>query len=180
MKSPAVFLDRDGTLNRAFERGGVTVPPSDVAELELLPGVGPAVDRLRQAGFVLLIATNQPDVARGSQRKEKVDAINEVVRAELGLHDVLTCYHDTPDRCPCRKPEPGLLLEGARRWNVDVAASYMVGDRWSDVAAGQAAGCRTVLIETPFSKPDRCCPDRVARTLAEAVDWILTESRRIS
>ena len=169
-----VFLDRDGVLNRCYLRDGVTRPPADVAELELLPGVPEALGRLRAAGFPLVVLTNQPDVARGTQTRAAVEAINARLLAELPLLDVLTCYHDGEDGCACRKPKPGMVLEAARRHGLDPRRSFLVGDRWSDVVAGQAAGCRTVLIETPHSAAERCRPEHRAADLAGAADWILS------
>jgi D-glycero-D-manno-heptose 1,7-bisphosphate phosphatase len=174
---PAVFLDRDGVLNRALVRDGVPHPPRDLAEFELLPGVPEALARLSAAGFALVVVTNQPDVARGSQTRAGVEELNDRVRATLPVLDVLTCFHDNADGCACRKPKPGLLLEAAGRWHLDLAHSFMVGDRWSDVVAGQAAGCRTVLIATPYSKPERCSPDFRAADLAEAATWVLRGAR---
>jgi D-glycero-D-manno-heptose 1,7-bisphosphate phosphatase len=179
MKSPlrpAVFLDRDGVLNRVFERDGVTHPPACIEEFSLLPGAAEAVRRLHAAGFVLVVVTNQPDVARGVQTHEGVEAIHEHLRAELPMLEVLACYHDDADGCDCRKPKPGLLREAARRWTIDLRRSFLVGDRWSDVAAGQAAGCRALLVETPYSGGARCRPDRRVRNLAEAAEWILAYS----
>jgi D-glycero-D-manno-heptose 1,7-bisphosphate phosphatase len=170
---PAVFLDRDGVLNRVHVRNGVTHPPGDVGEFELLPGVQAAACRLHAAGLPLVVVTNQPDVARGRQTREKVEEIHDRLRAELPLLGVLACFHDGADDCPCRKPRPGMLLEAARRWGLDLGRSFLVGDRWSDVLAGQAAGCRAVLVETPFSGRDHCQPDRCVRDLTEAADWIL-------
>lgn len=170
----AVFLDRDGVINRNVVRGGVTQPPDTIEDFELLPGVLEAVRRLAEAGFVLVVVTNQPDVARGKQQREVVEQMNDVVRSALPVHDVLACYHDSGDHCTCRKPKPGMLVEAARRWGLDLERSFMVGDRWSDVLAGQAAGCRTVLIVNPYSGAERCRPDHTADALSTAVDWILT------
>lgn len=170
---PAVFLDRDGVLNRIALRDGIPHPPERLEEFDFLVGVPSALYRLREAGFALVVATNQPDVARGIQKRELVEEMNEQVRAQLPVLDVLTCYHDTADGCDCRKPKPGLLLAAARRWRLDPQISFMIGDRWSDVAAGQAAGCRTVLIDKPYSGRDRCSPDFYAPGLPEAVCWIL-------
>lgn len=175
---PVVFLDRDGVLNRTTVREGVTRPPATLAELELLPGVPPALERLSQAGFALVVVTNQPDVARGLQRREHVEEINAHLQATLPLLGVMTCFHDGPDACGCRKPKPGLLLAAAVRWSLDVAAGFLVGDRWSDILAGQAAGCRSILIDTPFSSRERCRPDAVAADLPEATGWILREHAR--
>ena len=174
----AVFLDRDGVLNRAFVRDGVTHPPANLPEFELLPGVPEAVRQLAAAGFALVVVTNQPDVARGTQDRAAVEAMNDLLCRELPLLGVLACYHDGPDGCACRKPKPGMLLEAARRWGLDLAGSFLVGDRWSDVVAGQAAGCRAVLVETPFSGRANCRPDHVAADLPGAADWILHQQSR--
>ncbi len=171
---PAVFLDRDGVLNRAFVREGVPHPPAGPDEFELLPGVPEALGRLAAAGFALVVVTNQPDVARGIQTRERVEEMNARLRAALPLLDVLTCFHDGPDECACRKPKPGMLLEAARRWRLDPGRSFMIGDRWSDVAAGQAAGCRALLVDRPYSGRTRCCPDHCVADLSEAADWILS------
>jgi D-glycero-D-manno-heptose 1,7-bisphosphate phosphatase len=159
-------------------RDGVTHPPASVAEFALLPGVREAVQRLHAAGFALVVVTNQPDVARGAQTIEGVEAIHQELRADLPMLEVLACYHDNGDGCTCRKPKPGMLLEAARRWRLDLQQSFLIGDRWSDVVAGQAAGCLTVLVETPFSGRERCRPDRCVHDLAEATKWILTVTGR--
>lgn len=169
----AVLLDRDGVLNRAFERAGVTYPPRTLDELEILPGVPAALARLRTAGLALVAVSNQPDVARGRQTRATVETLNAALVAQLGLLDVLVCYHDTLDDCACRKPRPGLLRAAAARFDLDLARSFMVGDRWSDVLAGQAAGCRTILIETPWSAAERCHPDARAPDLSGAAELIL-------
>jgi D-glycero-D-manno-heptose 1,7-bisphosphate phosphatase len=171
---PAVFLDRDGVLNRVFVRDGVTHPPAHLGELELLPGVREAVRRLADAGFALVVVTNQPDVARGVQTRTVVEAMHDRLQSELPLLEVLSCYHDNADGCPCRKPRPGLLLEAARRWGLDLRRSFLVGDRWSDVLAGQAAGCRAaLLVETSYSGRERCRPDHCVADLPAAADWII-------
>src|SRR5580700_6019682 len=135
----AVFLDRDGVLNRAFLQGGVPSPPRGPDEVEILPGVAEACRLLRRAGYVLIVVTNQPDVARGRQRREVVDAINQVVRRAVDVDDVRVCFHDDVDACSCRKPAPGLLLEAGREWQIDLSSSFMVGDRWRDIEAGRRA-----------------------------------------
>jgi D-glycero-D-manno-heptose 1,7-bisphosphate phosphatase len=173
---PAVLLDRDGVLNRVFVRDGVSHPPAHPCEFELLPGVPEALARLSFAGLALAVVTNQPDVARGTQTRAGVEVLNDLVRSALPVLDVLTCCHDNADDCPCRKPRPGLLIEAGRRWGLDLSRSFMVGDRWSDVEAGRAAGCRTVLVEMPWSGRARCRPDHCVRDLPEAADWILSVS----
>jgi D-glycero-D-manno-heptose 1,7-bisphosphate phosphatase len=174
---PAVFLDRDGVLNQVVERDGGTHPPASVEEFAFLPGTVESVRRLHAAGFSLVVVTNQPDVARGRQTREGVEAIHQRLRAELPMLDVLVCFHDDGDGCLCRKPKPGLLLEAAFRWPLDLPRSFIVGDRWSDVVAGQTAGCRAILVETPYSRRERCRPDHCVRGLAEAAEWILAQAR---
>jgi D-glycero-D-manno-heptose 1,7-bisphosphate phosphatase len=168
-----VLLDRDGVLNRAYPAGDATRPPRSLAELEILPGVGDALALLAQAGFALVGVSNQPDVARGLATRAAVEAINAQLVARLDLLAILTCFHDDADACACRKPRPGLLFDAARRFDLDLKRSVMVGDRWSDVDAGRAAGCRAILIETPWSRAERCTPDARAADLAQAAALIL-------
>src|SRR4051812_30433549 len=103
---PAVFLDRDGVINRTTVRDGVPHPPNSVEEVELLPGVADALGRLAAAGLPLIVVTNQPDVARGAQTREEVERINHFLASRLPLTAVYVCYHDNADRCECRKPKP--------------------------------------------------------------------------
>jgi len=172
-RRPAVFLDRDGVLNKTFVHGGVTHPPQGLDDFEFLPGVPAATQRLVDRGWPLVVVTNQPDVARGTQSRAIVELQHQHLMKHLPLLEVLTCYHDSGDHCPCRKPQPGLLLEAARRWNLDLRRSVMVGDRWSDVVAGQAAGCTAVLVKTPYSAAERCHPDHCVNDLTEAAAWII-------
>ncbi len=179
MTSPrrAVFLDRDGVLDRAIVRNGKPHPPASVEELEIPDEVLPALERAKEAGFVLVGVTNQPNVARGTTSRETVEAINRRLLASLPLDDLLVCYHDDGDRCDCRKPLPGLLLAAAAAHGVDPARSFMIGDRWRDVEAGRRAGCRTVWIDCGYREDWPVAPpDRVARSLTEAIDHILNDS----
>lgn len=179
VKNRAVFLDRDGVLNRAVVRNGKPCPPPSVAELEMEPHAKTTLRELKELGFTLLVVTNQPDVAKGNTTRQAVEAINHRLAAVLPVDDFFVCYHQDSDECTCRKPKPGLLLQGARKYGVDLAESFMVGDRWRDVEAGQAAGCRTVLIERGYQEQGSAIPaDATVHSLREAADWILQESRR--
>jgi D-glycero-D-manno-heptose 1,7-bisphosphate phosphatase len=172
----AVFLDRDGVLNEAVVRDGKPYPPRSETELRIFDGAADHLRRLRQAGFKLIVVTNQPDVARGTQAAAEVEAIHGRLRRELPLDDVLSCLHDDADGCACRKPKPGLILDGAARHAVDVSASFMVGDRWRDVEAGQAAGCKTVWIDRGYrERGPAAAPHARVASLAEAADWILSQ-----
>jgi D-glycero-D-manno-heptose 1,7-bisphosphate phosphatase len=169
----AVFLDRDGVLNRTVVRDGVPYPPASAAELELLDGVPAALRLLAQHGWALIVVTNQPDVARGTQTRAAVEAINQLLIAQLPLDAIYTCYHDNADGCDCRKPQPGLLRQAADAYRIDLGQSFMIGDRWSDVVAGRAAGCRTFLLDQPYSQSQRCAPDYTAASLLEAARVIM-------
>ena len=167
----AVFLDRDGVLNRVVVRAGKPYPPGSVGEIEIPPDVGPALARLKTAGFRLVVVTNQPDVARGRQRRAVVEAINADLAARLPLDEFRVCYHDDGDGCLCRKPQPGLLLAPP---TYHIARSVMVGDRWRDVEAGRRAGVRaTVMIGDGYNEALPTEPDYRAGTLEEAARWIL-------
>ena len=171
----AVFLDRDGVLNRAIMRQGKATSPRSLAELEILAGVEPACRKLRTAGFSLVVVTNQPEIARGIQTFETLDAINHLLQTELEIDSVRVCPHDDSDGCVCRKPKPGMLLEAAAELRIDLVGSFLVGDRWRDVEAGQRAGCRTIFIDGGYEELRGACPDFTARSLAEAAEWILGE-----
>ncbi|HVN06440.1 MAG TPA: HAD family hydrolase [Bryobacteraceae bacterium] len=170
----AVFLDRDGVLARALIRNGKAYAPVTPDEMEMAPDAPAALARLKRAGFLLVMVTNQPDVARGVTRREDVESMHATLRAALPLDACYVCYHDDAARCACRKPQPGMLLEAAAAHNIDLPTSFMIGDRWRDVDAGAAAGCRTVWIDRGY--PERApehAPNARVESLADAVDWIL-------
>lgn len=175
----AVFLDRDGVLNRALiGPNGDPRPPSGVAELEILPLVPEAVRRLRCLGFELVVVTNQPDVARGTLDAAAVTAVNEVLARELDLDHFRICPHDDLDGCDCRKPAPGLLIGASRDLGLDITRSYMVGDRWRDIEAGKRAGCKTILLDSGWTGNVTCQPDHSVRSLWEAAAWIAASEGR--
>lgn len=173
----AVFLDRDGTLNASIVRDGRPFPPDTVNELELLPGVVEACEALSAAAFKLIVITNQPDIARGTQDAAVVDAINARLRELVALDDIEVCPHVDADGCDCRKPDAGMILRAARRHDIDVETSVTVGDRWRDIEAGRRAGTHTVFIDAGYNErpPDR--PDLTVANLLESVPWILRTAR---
>jgi D-glycero-D-manno-heptose 1,7-bisphosphate phosphatase len=172
----AVFLDRDGVLNETTVVEGRPLPPATVDEFRLLPGVIEACTRLRDAGLVLVVVTNQPDIARGTQDPAVVGAMHARLRELVPLDAVLVCAHDDADGCDCRKPKPGLLLRAAATLDVDLTRSVMVGDRWRDVEAGAAGGCRTVFVDRGYAERRPENPDLTVRNLGEAVPWILLQT----
>jgi D-glycero-D-manno-heptose 1,7-bisphosphate phosphatase len=174
MANRAVFLDRDGVLNRAEVRDGKPCSPASVAELEILPGVAEALANLKTAGFLLLVVTNQPNVGNGIQSREAVEAMHAKLQAELPLDDIFVCYHVDADACCCRKPAPGLLEQASARYGLDMPSCYIVGDRWRDVDAGHRAGCRAILIDYGYREraPEKEPAARVY-SLRDAAQWIL-------
>jgi D-glycero-D-manno-heptose 1,7-bisphosphate phosphatase len=169
---PAVFLDRDGVINRAFVRDGKPYPPERIEDLDVLPGVAEALARLKAAGFTLVVITNQPDVARGRQTVEVVNAMHERLAAVLPIAEFRVCWHDDRDACECRKPKPGLIT---RPPAYDLRRSVVVGDRWRDVEAARRAGCRAaILVDYGYDEGPPVTPDVRVRSLAEAADWILS------
>jgi D-glycero-D-manno-heptose 1,7-bisphosphate phosphatase len=173
MRRRAVFLDRDGILNCAIIRNGRPYPPSSLEELQTSPGIEKACADLHAAGLALIMVTNQPDVARGSQTKDVVAAINGSLSSRLSLDDVRVCYHDDEDQCLCRKPQPGLLVQAAEELDIDLSRSFMIGDRWKDVEAGRRAGCKTVFVDYSYEEKKPQHPDYQTKSVADAVDWIL-------
>ena len=170
----AVFLDRDGVINRGVVKAGKPFAPFSVEEFEILPGVSEALASLRAAGYLLIVTTNQPDVARGAATRTAAEAIIAHMRRLLPLDDVMVCYHDDNDGCACRKPKPGMIIAAAVAHDVELAKSFMIGDRWRDIGAGKAAGCRTILVNA-FADPasSRIEPGVELADLAAAARWIL-------
>ncbi len=174
----AVFLDRDGVLNEPVVRNGKPFPPADASELIVSNGAFSALSELRDRGFLLVCVTNQPDIARGTLSRDTVDAIHARLLAALPLERILVCPHDDVDGCRCRKPKPGLIEEAARDLAIDAGRSYLVGDRWRDIDAGAAAGCRTVLIDRGYDeRSSDHTPDMTVATIEAAAQWILTDAR---
>jgi D-glycero-D-manno-heptose 1,7-bisphosphate phosphatase len=169
----AVFLDRDGVLNYSNVRDGLPYP-TRLDDLAIYPDAAEALGRFKQAGYLLIVVTNQPDVARGTVTRATVDEINTVLGAALPIDEFVVCAHDDAANCLCRKPKPGMVLDAAARHAVDLRQSFLIGDRWRDVDCGASAGVRTVLIDRGYREraPDHA-PDFIADSLGAAADWIL-------
>jgi D-glycero-D-manno-heptose 1,7-bisphosphate phosphatase len=167
----AVFLDRDGVLNRVVLRDGRPASPRSLEEVVLEAGAARAAVTLREAGFLLFVVTNQPDLARGLLTPAVHDSIVERVREVVAPDDLMVCPHDDRHDCACRKPRPGMLVGLAERWSVDLASSYMVGDSWKDMEAGRAAGCRVILIRADYNRG--VAADHTVASLAEATEVII-------
>jgi D-glycero-D-manno-heptose 1,7-bisphosphate phosphatase len=174
---PAVFLDRDGVLNRPVIRDGRPFPPATLDEFEIYPGVADGCAQLKAAGFILVVVTNQPDVGRGIQSRELVEAMHRKLREAVpALGAIEICYHagaSHGEPCDCRKPKPGMLFRAAADHAIDLRRSFFIGDRWRDVDCAHAAGCRALLIDHGYSERLREKPEFTVATFGEAVALIL-------
>ena len=174
----AIFLDRDGVINRAIIREKKPYPPSKIEDVVFPPGTYQAIQSLRSSGYLVIVVTNQPDVAKGVQSKEMVESIHAIIRQQLQVDDIKICYHVDEDDCHCRKPRPGMILDAAQQYSIDLAGSFMIGDRWRDIEAGKAAGCKTILIrpEISYTEPQSQGMDAVVDSLYEAAEFILNNN----
>ena len=176
----AVFLDRDGVINRPIIGDGKPYPPRSVAEFEILPGVDRACASLKSARYLLVVVTNQPDVGRGILKKEVVEEIHSAMIRRLPIDRVEVCYHagaQFGEECECRKPRPGMLINAATALDVDLSRSFMIGDRWRDIDCGKRAGCKTVFVDWGYNEELREEPDFRAANLLDAAEWILRATK---
>jgi D-glycero-D-manno-heptose 1,7-bisphosphate phosphatase len=172
----AVFLDRDGVINANLERDGKPVAPTTLDDFRIFPDAPQAVRRLKDAGFLLIVVTNQPDVRTGLTSKATMETMHERIRAAMPIDDFEICFHVNADNCACRKPKPGLLLQATAKHNIDLSKSIMIGDRWRDILAGQAAGCaQTIRIDHGLVEEQQSTPDAVVKSLSDATDLILSD-----
>ena len=166
-----MFLDRDGVLAREIVRDGSAYAPTRVEDFVLVPEAGAQVQRLRDAGFLCIVFTNQPELATGQLLQDDLDEMHRRLREAVPVDDIFFCPHHRSEGCRCYKPALGMIEDAVARWDVDLASSYVVGDRWRDVDAGRAAGCYSILIERPYSKATWASV-RVS-TLTDAVNEVL-------
>lgn len=180
MKS-AVFLDRDGVINKVIIRNGKPYPPATLDDLEFFPNVENAVNLLKVVGYYVIVVTNQPDVGKGIQTKEIVEKMHNTIYKLFKVDDIKVCYHNDENKCTCRKPKPGMLLEAAGQYSINLSKSYMIGDRWRDIEAGRAAGCETILVrgEIPYNERQAKDPDTIVNSLLEACHYILYKSKNM-
>ena len=180
MVKAAVFLDRDGVINANIMRDSKPVAPTHIDEFRFLPGVEDAIRRLKDAGYTVVVCTNQPDVATGRTSRATLDAMHRLVREKLKVDDIKVCFHTDRDNCDCRKPKPGMLLAAAHEYGIDLGMSYIIGDRWRDTAAGRAAGCATIFIDYGYKQDGPNAPEHVVASLSQAVDIIVGQCRQSS
>ena len=174
----AVFIDRDGVINRSKVVNGKPYAPRQLADFFFFPKVALSVAKLKEEGFLVVVVTNQPDIGNGLVSLEVALAMNERVRQKLKPDDLLCCIHRQDEGCSCRKPKPGMLLTAARRWDINLKSSYMVGDRASDVIAGQSAGCYTILVDRGYADRLNAMPDIRVSSLMMATRHILLREKK--
>lgn len=172
----AVFLDRDGVINRSDVIEGKPIAPKSLSELRILPGVIEAVNELKYAEYKIVVVTNQPDIANGLVSTQNVIEINKAISEITSIEHFFICPHNEIDNCVCRKPKPGLLVQAANELGIDLSKSYLVGDRWRDIAAGQAAGCVNFFIDYSYIEKEPQGAFIRVKSLFEAANLILKES----
>lgn len=177
MVTRAVFLDRDGVISANVQRDGRPVAPTSMADFRILPGVEEAAQRLKEFGFVLIVVTNQPDISTGRNTMATLDRMHDELRRRLPLDEIKVCVHVDDDGCHCRKPKPGMLLDAARERGIDLTLSIMIGDRWRDIEAGQAAGCSTIMVDCGSIHERPSTPHKTVRSLPDAVAYIIGHER---
>lgn len=175
-KRRAAFLDRDGVINESIVRDGKPYAPTSLAGFKLLPGVEEALQSLRAAGYLNVVVTNQPDVATGKAKRADIDAIHAELK-KLPIDAVKVCFHGDAEQCPCRKPRAGLLLEAAEELGIDLAASFLVGDRWRDVGAAHAAGCTALFVDYRYEERRPDPPYMEVKSLPEAAALIIRSNK---
>jgi D-glycero-D-manno-heptose 1,7-bisphosphate phosphatase len=152
----AIFLDRDGVINKVLLNNGKPFSPRWFNEFELLPEIENALNFFKEAKFMNIVITNQPDIARGLMKWEELEKMHVFMKEKLLIDDIMVCPHRDKDNCLCRKPKPGALLEAAKKWDIDLKESFFVGDTWKDAMAGEQAGCKTILIDRPYNQGVAC------------------------
>lgn len=171
----AVFLDRDGVLTVPEFRGGRSFAPRRLADFRVYDGASASLIALKNAGFRLVVVTNQPDVGNGLVDKPVIEEMHRRLGQQLPLDAIEVCYHGQRSGCDCRKPQPGMLLRAAARFGIDCTRSFMVGDRTSDVEAGRRAGCKTVFIDLGYDGEHAEQPDFTVSSLGEAAKIIISQ-----
>lgn len=174
MSQKTIFLDRDGVINKIVFREGRPTSPRHIDEFEIVAGVEESLKRLHAAGFMLFVVTNQPELARGLLTAESLRLMTERIMRTLIVDDVRVCPHDGHDGCSCRKPQPGMLVQLARDYDLALEESYIVGDTWKDTWAGRSAGCRSIILDRWYNRDDPA--DTRVPNLSTAVDLITEAS----
>lgn len=166
----AIFLDRDGVINKPLIKNGRPFSPRTIDDFEILPGVEKALNLFHDLGYLNIVATNQPDIARCLMSEQILNGMHDLIRQNLVVDDIFVCPHDNSDNCHCRKPKPGMIMDAAAKWDIDITSSYFIGDTRKDIHAGRAAGCLTILLARPYNEEIES--DYRANSLFDVVNMI--------
>ncbi|MBF0288345.1 MAG: HAD family hydrolase [SAR324 cluster bacterium] len=175
MKNKAILLDRDGVINHSIVIGGKPYPPPTMAEFQFTEAIQETLEILKKANYILVIFTNQPDVGRKTQSLQQVEMFHQHIQVTLPIDQIYACFHDNSDQCDCRKPKPGMLYQAQKDWNIDFSRSYVVGDRWRDIDAGNEVGCQTIWIDYGYDEELHSQPDFTVQSVQEISKIIYTE-----
>lgn len=172
----AIFIDRDGVINQLVSRDGGKYSPRLVTDFQIFPSVPNAIKQIREAGYLVVVVTNQPDISRGLLKPHVLDEMHQLLRAICQVDAIYVCPHDNSDDCLCRKPLPGMLLQAATDLSIDLNNSWMIGDRATDMQAGNAVGLSNIFIASGQEQRSEHTPEKgiVASfiTLFEAIQFI--------
>ena len=170
----AVFLDRDGVINRSLVLNGKPFAPTHLKDFKILPGVSESLLNLKAGGYLTVVVTNQPDLSTGKQTWKSLNEIHAFLNSQCHSDMVKVCSHTNEDHCNCRKPNPGMLIEASVELGIDLSESYMIGDRWGDIEAGQRSGCKnTFFIDYGYTEKQPTGNFTVVKSLRECADIIL-------
>ncbi len=170
-KHKALFLDRDGIINEIVFREKKHVSPRTFKEFKLKKGIERFLQKAKKAGFLRIIVTNQPDIARKLMKAKELEKMHNLIKRELLIDEIFYCPHDDADNCPCRKPNPGMLMDAAKKWQINLGKSFIVGDSWKDMGAGENAGCKTILWQTDYNQKNQA--DFKIKTFSEILKIII-------
>jgi D-glycero-D-manno-heptose 1,7-bisphosphate phosphatase len=145
-----IFLERDGVLNHVRVERNHQVSPMCMAEFKVIKETAPLLQKLKAAGLVLIVTTNQPGLSDGRLSRRELDRMHDTLRRLLPVDDIFVCPHAEIDQCPCRKPKPGLLIEAKFKWHLDMDRSFVISDKWQDAETARAAGCTSVMLKSPW------------------------------
>jgi len=168
----AIFLDRDGVLNETIIKEKEITSPLNLNDLKVFPEVKETLLTFKKYGYLLIMVTNQPDIARNKNTKKNVEEINNFLKNHLNLDDIFVCYHDDKDFCDCRKPKSGMLIAASKKHNIDLPKSFIIGDRWRDIEAGKNAECKTIFIDFKYQEKLKSKPDYTITSIADAKNII--------
>ena len=173
-----VFLDRDGVLNYTKVENGKPFAPTSFADFKLYENINGPLESLKKMNFLLFVVTNQPDVGNQKVARGEVEAMHDYLLARTPVDAVFACFHSQDEDCSCRKPEPGMLYAAAFQYFVMPSLSYIVGDRYSDIVAGNKFGCQSILIDRSYKECRLATPWRKVGSLLEAVKEITVNEQK--